>query len=257
LRLAGEKPLGLGTLHGALLAGPRPADEALRTLDAALPPNPEPLALLGRARLLAMLCRFDEAWELALRAAERLREVSGEALEGFALGEIAALAGDHAAAADHLRVACDMFERRGNRATLSTYAPMLGRSLCVLGRYDEAESLAQLGRELGYEEDPVTQMLWRQVQALVHAHRGEHAEAEPLAREAVGIAERTDGLNYQGDTLCDLADVLSAAGRAGEAAAALEQALERYTRKRNLAMVQQVRPKLSELRRLSAPAGSG
>ena len=257
LRLAGEKPLGLGTLHGALLAGPRPADEALRTLDAALPPNPEPLALLGRARLLAMLCRFDEAWELALRAAERLREVSGEALEGFALGEIAALGGDHAAAADHLRVACDIFERRGNRAVLSTYAPMLGRSLCVLGRYDEAESLARLGRELGYEEDLVTQMLWRQVQALVHAHRGEHAEAESLAREAVGIAERTDGLNYQGDALCDLADVLSAAGRAGEAAAALEQALERYTRKRNLAMVQQVRPKLSELRRLSAPAGSG
>jgi tetratricopeptide (TPR) repeat protein len=86
------------------------------------------------------------------------------------------------------------------------------------------------------------------VQALVHAHRGEHAAAEALAREAVAIIERTDGLNYQGDALCDLAEVLAAAGRTDEAAAALEQALERYGRKKNLAMVAQVTPKLEKLR---------
>ena len=57
------------------------------------------------------------------------------------------------------------------------------------------------------EDDLVTQALWRQVQALVHAHRGQHAEAERLAREAISITERMDGLNYQGDVLCDLADV--------------------------------------------------
>ena len=131
---------------------------------------------------------------------------------------------------------------------LSTYAPQLGRSLCALGRYDEAEPLAQLGRELGDEQDVVTQMLWRQVQALVHAYRGEHAEAERLAREAVTIAERTDGLNYQGDAFCDLAEVLAAAGRTDEAAEALEQALDRYERKKNLAMVAQVQPKLEALR---------
>ena len=140
-----------------------------------------------------------------------------------------------------------MLERRGSRAFLSTYAPQLGRSLCALGRYDEAEPLAQLGRELGGEQDFATQMLWRQVQARVHAHRGEHAEAERLAREAVAIAERTDGLNFQGDALCDLAEVLHAAGRTDEAADALEQALDRYERKQNLAMVAQVRPRLERL----------
>ena len=97
-------------------------------------------------------------------------------------------------------------------------------------------------------DDLVTQVLWRQVQALVHAHRGEHAEAERLAREAVAIAERTDGLNYQGDAFCDLAEVLAAAGRTDEAAEALEQALERYERKKNLAMVAQVTPRLEKLR---------
>jgi tetratricopeptide (TPR) repeat protein len=120
--------------------------------------------------------------------------------------------------------------------------------LCALRRYDEAEPLAELGRELGSEQDFATQMLWRQVRALVHAHRGEHAEAEALARDAVGIAERTDGLNHQGDAFCHLAEVLESAGRTDEAAETLEQALERYERKKNLAMIAQVRPRLDALR---------
>jgi tetratricopeptide (TPR) repeat protein len=228
---------------------------ALRTLDSVLPENPGPGALLIRARLLAMLGRFDEAWALARPAAERARELGGllpgVLSQGDAdLGEIAALAGDHATAAGHLRRECDRYERGGDRAHLSTLAPQLGRSLCALGRYDEAEPLAQLGRELGGEQDLVTQMLWRQVQARVHAHRGEHAEAERLAREAETIGERTDALNLKGDALCDLAEVLAAAGRTDEAAAALEQALDRYERKKNLAMLAQVR------RQLEAPAQS-
>ena len=125
------------------------------------------------------------------------------------LAEIAALAGDHATAADHLRRYLRHAREAREPSLLSTFAALLGRSLCALGRYEEAEPLAQLGRELGGQQDFATQMLWRQVQALVHAHRGEHAEAERLAREAVAIAERTDGLNQQGDALCDLAEVLA------------------------------------------------
>ena len=131
----------------------------------------------------------------------------------------------------------------------ATVAPRLGRSLCALGRHDEAEPLAQRGRELGDEQDVVTQMLWRQVQALVHASRGEHERAQVLAREAVAIAEQTDGLSFQGDALCDLAEVLHAARRTDDAAATFEQALERYERKKNRAMVPQVRESLATLRR--------
>jgi tetratricopeptide (TPR) repeat protein len=139
---------------------------------------------------------------------------------------------------------CDAAEEQGNRNVLSTFAPTLGRSLCMLGRYDEAEPLAHLGRELGDEQDAVTQMLWRQVVALVYSHRGQHQDAERLAREAVAIGERTDALTWQGDALCDLAEVLARAGRSQEATAMLEQALERYERKRNAAMVTQVRQRL-------------
>jgi class 3 adenylate cyclase/tetratricopeptide (TPR) repeat protein len=251
-RLAGRHHPRLAGLPAALVYGPRPADEALQALDSVLPANPHPLPLLRRAQLLTMLGRFEDAWALALPAAERRRELSGEA-GAVELAEIAALAGEHATAAGEMRRACDTFERWGDRAVLSTYAPKLGRFLCALGRYDEAEPLAQLGRELGDEHDLATQTLWRQVQALVHADRGEHDQAERLAHEAIAIAERTDGLNFQGDAFCDLAEVLAAAGRGGEAAVALEHAVERYERKRNVAMVAQVRPKLEELRK-AAPA---
>ena len=71
--------------------------------------------------------------------------------------------------------------------------------------------------------------------------------------EAVAIGEGTDALTSQGDALCDLAEVLATAGRIAEAADTLEQALERYARKKNLAMLAQVRPKLDELRK-TAPA---
>jgi tetratricopeptide (TPR) repeat protein len=161
---------------------------------------------------------------------------------------VARLAGDHEGAARALQAYCDWLEEHDQSGFLSTFAPDLGRSLCVLGRYDEAESLAQLGRKLGDEQDASTQMLWRQAQALVHAHRGQHNEAERLAREAVAIGERTDALNFQAAAFCDLGEVLAAAGRDEEAAEALEQALERYERKKNLAMVAQVRPKLEALR---------
>jgi tetratricopeptide (TPR) repeat protein len=124
---------------------------------------------------------------------------------------------------------------------------MLGRSLCALGRHEEAEPLARLGRELGDEQDAMTQALSRQVQALVHARRGHYTQAEQLAREAVAITERTDALNLQGDALFDL-EVLHAAGRSDEAAAAFAQALERYQQRNNLAMAAQVRERLAELR---------
>jgi class 3 adenylate cyclase len=246
-RLAGQPATRLFALDMALVYGPRPADEALRALDAVLPEPPPPYPLLHRAWLLAMLCRFDEAWPVAREASDRLRELLGAGGEPQ-LAEIATLAGDHEAAARYLRRYCERLHERDQRSNLSTYAPRLGRSLCALGRHEEAEPLAQLGRELGDESDVATQVWWRQVQALVLAHRGQQAAAEALAREAQGITEQTDALSFQGYALSDLAEVLVLAGRTDEAAGTFEQALDRYERKMNLAMVAQVRPRLDALR---------
>jgi class 3 adenylate cyclase/tetratricopeptide (TPR) repeat protein len=231
-------------LLSALIVGPRPADEALQTLDEWEGKASEPLDLLKRACLLAMLGRLEEAWSLSRSAAHRLREMDATRFEVW-FAEIAALAGDFEAAAQYGQKAVDDFGEHGHLTFRAAHGARLGRWLCALGRFREAEPLAELGRTVDSQEGA---WLWRQVQARVHAHRGEHLEAERLAREAVALVERTDQLTYQGDALCDLAEVLAAADRSDEAAEALEQALERYERKKNLAMVAQVRPRLAEVR---------
>ncbi len=148
----------------------------------------------------------------------------------------------------HLRRFYNLVEARGQRAIASTYASQLARSLCGLGRYDEAETLARIGRATDEtKQDILAQTLWRRVQALVHSSRDQHLEAAALAVEAVAIMEPTDALNMQGDTLRDLAQVLHAADRGAEAEAALAQALERYERKHNLARAAQVRERLAAL----------
>ncbi len=231
-------------LTSALIAGPVPADDALRELDEVVPGLSHPLYLLKRALLLAMLAQFDEARKMADTSSQRLAEF-GTQRGSVWLADIAAVAGDYERASQYGRQAVNAFHEQGHLAFEASYGGRLARWLCILARFDEAERLAQTARSVSAQE---AAWLWRQVQARVHAHRGEHTEAERLAREAIEIVEQTDMLNMHGDAYWDLGEVLASSGRGGEAAAALEQALDRYERKRNLAMVAQLTPKLEEFR---------
>ena len=136
----------------------------------------------------------------------------------------------------------------GRRASCHTRPGRSAQALYELGRLEEAEAWAGRAAELGASDDAFTQMLWRQVKAKVLARRGEHAEAERLAREAVAIGEETDMLDAQGDAYADLAEVLALAGKPDEAAAALEQAVERYERKGNIVSTQRAQTRLAEIR---------
>jgi len=249
-RLAGQRPAHLFYLEVPLLVGPIPADEALATLDAALPELPHPSILIVRSQFLAMLGRFEEAWPTAHQASDRLRELAAGPHAGgeYTLAEIAALDGNHALAAEYMERYCDYLAEHGQHGLLSTFSPWLGRILCTLGRFDEAAPRGELGRELGDEHDVLTQSLWRQVQARVESHRGRNEDAERLARQAVAMIEQTDALNFQAAAHSDLADVLAAADRTRESVAALHQALERYERKRNASAAGQVRLRLEALR---------
>jgi class 3 adenylate cyclase len=235
--------------EAALANGPVPADEALVRLDGLAAEYPPPIWLLCRAWILAMLERFDEAWRLAHEQAERLRELRGGEGEfgQWFLAEIAILAGDDEDAARRLRILCAGMEEHEALSQLSTYAAWLGRVLCALGEHEEAETLADRSRELGDPQDATTQMLWRQAKALVRARAGRHEEAERLAREAVAIADGTDGLRFQGDGYSDLAEVLEAAGRREEAVAAWQEALARYERKQVIPLVRRARERLAAL----------
>jgi tetratricopeptide (TPR) repeat protein len=192
-----------------------------------------------------MLDRFDEAVPLARESNERQRELDGRRIGEIRLAEIARMAGDHRAAAVHLQTLCAWLEEREQYGLLGTYVCLLGRELCALGRFDEAEPLARRGRELA--TDDTDGDLWRQVQARVLAHRGEHAEAERYAREALAVTAKTDDLAWQGDAWWDLAEVLEAAGHRDKAIEAWREALDRYERKEIIPLTRSVRARLSAL----------
>jgi class 3 adenylate cyclase/tetratricopeptide (TPR) repeat protein len=229
----------------ALLEGSTPVGEALRLLEGLDSTQPSDGL---RAVLLAMSDRIDEARALAQAAEQRSRELGREAHMPIGLTE--ALSGNHEVAADRIGAWCAWLEKRGQTADVPECTGMQGRELALAGRYEEAERRAARARELNQRlnrQDPLTQSLWRQATALVASHRGEHAEAERLAREALTNILETDCPQYQADAFCDLAEVLEAAGRRDDAIAAWQEALDRYERKEIVPLAGRVRERLAEL----------
>ena len=80
------------------------------------------------------------------------------------------------------------------------------------------------------------------------ARRGDFAEAERLAREAVAIMLPTDFLDTKGHTYVALADVLVAAGRADDAAQALAEAAALFERKGDVVSAARTHDRLAALR---------
>jgi tetratricopeptide (TPR) repeat protein len=158
------------------------------------------------------------------------------------------LAGDPEAAVAAGKESCRLREELGRWSELSTAAGGLASAYVELDRLDEAKQWALRAAELGAEEDAVTQMLWRQALARVLARRGEHDEAERLAREAVEIGESTEDLSSKAEVRADLGEVLALAGRPQEAAETFEQALVRFEAKENLVMAGRMRERLAAVR---------
>jgi tetratricopeptide (TPR) repeat protein len=249
---AGPSPHVVGWRSSARFYGTTPLSELLAWLDEQEARElPNYFLRRERAQALAMLGRFDEARAILAEARAELAErgwgIQLAVTVCHAAVDVELLAGDPAAAAELGEEGCRLLEELGERSFLSTAAGKLGQALYALDRLEEADAWAGRAAELGASDDVFTQMLWRQVRAKVLARRSEHAEAERLAREAVALGEKTDMIDAQGDAYADLAEVLLLAGKADEAAAALEHALARYERKGNLVSAQRVRTRLAAL----------
>ena len=198
-----------------------------------------------------MLGRFDEARAILADSRTVLAERGSGIPLGTTLGmdsvEVELWGGDPAAAAEFGVAGCRLLDELGEHSILSTAAGTVARAMYALDQVEAADQWAGRAAELGASDDAITQMLWRQVRAKVRARRGEFAEAERLAREAVAVGEKTDFLDAQGDGYADLAEVLSLAGRPKEAAAALKQGLACYERKGNLVSTKRARTRLAEM----------
>jgi len=88
-----------------------------------------------------------------------------------------------------------------------------------------------VARETSAGDDIASQAGGRAVQARVLSARGQHPEAEDLAREAAAIMGRTDYLPEHGNVLVHLAHVLRAAGKGDEAVESARQALALFEQK--------------------------
>ena len=211
-RLAGQHAFGLAGL--ARRARPRAAAGRRGAADARRRPPGEPAAL-ERCSAAPSCSRCSAASTRPGRSrfqpASATRELErGRRGRDMHLAEIAALAGDHATAAEppapilrHAREAaatepCSRPPRRSSAARCARSAATTRRSRSRSSAASSATSKISRRRCCG-----------GRCRRSSTPHRGEHAEAERLAREAVAIAERTDALNCQGDALCDLAEVLA------------------------------------------------
>ena len=181
-------PLRHAGIDWSLILGPRPADEGLRMLDELAAGRPPGAADLGRAVLLAMLGRIDEAWPLAEARSDHLREVGGGSFTGDEyLAAIAMIEGDRQRACRHHAELIDALPP-GSEGVAATYRLLLARDLCYLGRFDEAEPL--LRQVAGRSGRARSSGRWAAaVEALLLAARGEFEQAEALARAGVAAAE--------------------------------------------------------------------
>jgi len=144
------------------------------------------------------------------------------------------VAGDHDAAAREGIAGCEALQALGERGWLSTLAGQTAQALLEVDRDDEAEHWIGVADAVGGADDVITQALIREVRARLLSRRGNQAEAERLAREAVGLTERTDMLEAIADAKLNLAGVLQAAGKNSERLQAIEEALALYEQKRHL-----------------------
>jgi ATP/maltotriose-dependent transcriptional regulator MalT len=225
----------------AIQLGPTPVDAAIDRAQLFLRESEGDRLLTASilsslAMLLAMRGEFDEAraqWARALAFWDELGMAHHRAIYAIDASTIELLAGDAEAAERELRTGYDMLVEIGDVHLRPTLAAYLAAVLVEEGGLEDAEALASYAESHSWEDDIVTQVMWRAARAQIQAHTGEAAEAERLARKAVDLAAPTDFLELQAAALLALARVLRKAG-SPEAASVAARAQAVYQRKGNI-----------------------
>ena len=249
--------------HDALLSrlrpvawGPTPVGEGIAFCDFLLSGEianvaNKALALHVRALLLAMQGDFDEARSSASDSFALIEEFGltlSRGIHSMDVGFALALSGDLDESLRVLRRGHDVLEWVGDSGARCTLDAMLADVLFRAGQADEAARYAEESREIAAADDLDAQPRWRTALARIVATRGDHGDAERLAREAVALVDPLDLLPVKADAYAALGEVLAAAGRIDDARAAVEQALAFYELKGNVVSAERSHAVLAELR---------
>jgi tetratricopeptide (TPR) repeat protein len=191
--------------------------------------------------LYAMRGRFAEARELFARGVAILEKLGIKlrvVTRQHFLADIELLANNPAAAERAMRWAYDREVEMAEKQDIPGTAGRLAEALYCQGRYEEAAQWVEIAG--GYRGG-------RGIRALLAARRGEFEHAVSLARELVAMTERSQNLNARGTARMRLAEILFIAGRVGESAPPLNEAVQLYERKGNLVLAQAARALLGKL----------
>jgi class 3 adenylate cyclase/tetratricopeptide (TPR) repeat protein len=242
-------------IAAATCFGPTPAEEGLdltteMLTDARLTPLTRGVVTSFRGGCRAMLGELDQA--LAdQEAADRIVRDFGRPLFHASVymirGGIADMYGDPIAAEPAHRRSYEILDEWGDQGYLSTAAASLAASLAELGRLEEAERFARIGREAAAEDDVASQSGADAAWAMVLSARGDLDGALVAARRSISVAADSDMYWGLGELQLNLARILAKAGQADEAIEATREALSFFDRKGVVPAIARTEAFLAEL----------
>ncbi len=250
VRLAarGAQLFAYSTLHGTT-----PVDDAIARCNEVMEyvredRKAEAIILGVLAQLHAMGGRFEKGRELYRRGRQIVADLGPSvtaASTSLEASRVEMLAGDPATAERELRADYDVLEAMGESYFRSTISALLAHALWAQGRSEEAAAFAAIARDLTDEDDVLSQVSWRTVQAKFLAATGDPEGGLALAREAVEIAAGTIDIELQADALLDLSEVLRLAGHEHEQGPHLREALALYQQKGDVVLAGAARDRLA------------
>jgi class 3 adenylate cyclase/tetratricopeptide (TPR) repeat protein len=143
-------------------------------------------------------------------------------------GYVELIAGNPAAAEDHLREAYETLRAIGERGYLSTVAGTLAEALYAQGRLDEARQMTEEAQAAATPGDFDSQARWRAARAKVLACSGQFPAARTLLDEAEALVSPASLATLQAEILLARAEVDRLAGAPQQAEASLRAALRLY-----------------------------